>query len=351
MSKESSCPPGAGGMAPTEVKTPVSHDILKNTIIDALNKIGYECPAKILKKLVAKATPSSSRNSSDAESQASSRVSSRSSSPATSATSSGKRSASSRSDDEKSSSSGSDSTVVGSGSGSDTENADDSFSLVKSRKNNSKKARLARRRKSDANDMETEQTPSAATNTAGPSPRSVSPRAEIQVPVDTNMVPTDCSRLHINYSKAVRVADDNIKILYPDVETFRRLNKYLVDSKVQFHTYALEEERKHKIVIRPVPDNRATDDIKNDLIGQGFPVHAVYRIHRRDGSSTGLVLVVLPKTEEARLISAKLSKVCGLSGIRVEAPRPAQERRSRAMSPLPTVRSRKCELPRAAALR
>ncbi|GBP67597.1 hypothetical protein EVAR_98651_1 [Eumeta japonica] len=308
-----------------EVKTPASLDILKNTIIDALNKIGYECPAKILKKLVAKATPSSSRNSSDAESQASSRASSRSSSPATSATSSGKRNASSRSDEETSSSSGSDSIVVGSGSGSDPENADNTFSLVKSKKNNNKKARLARRRKSDANDMETEQTPSAATNTAGPSPRSDSPRTEIQVPVDTNMVPAG---LHINYSKAVRVADENIKILSPDVETFRRLNKYLINSKVQFHTYALKEERKHKIVIRGVPDNIPTNDIKNDLIGQGFPAHAVYHIHRRDGSSTGLVLVVLPKTEEARNAWRR---------IRVETP---HERSSRVVSPLPKIRSR-----------
>ncbi|GBP40817.1 Nucleic-acid-binding protein from transposon X-element [Eumeta japonica] len=252
--------------------------------------------------------------------------------------------------------SGSDSTVVGSGSGSDPESVDASFSLVKGKKSN-KKARLARRRRSDDGEMETEQSPTAPTVTAGPSPQPNSPRDVIQESVDTNMVPSDidrkinsgskpnappkikppppiylmkganfikisadCTRLHINYTKAVRVADDNIKIFSPDVETFRRLNKYLIDNKVQYHTYALEEERKHKVVIRGVPDNIPTDDIKSDLIGQGFPVHAVYRIHRRDGSSTGLVLVVLPKTEEARLISAKLSKVCGLSGIRVEAP-------------------------------
>ncbi|GBP31082.1 Nucleic-acid-binding protein from mobile element jockey [Eumeta japonica] len=278
--------------------------------------------------------------------------------PATSGTTSGKRSASSRSEEETSSGSGSgsDTTVVGSGSGSDPDSVDASFSLVKGKKSN-KKARLARRQRSDASEMETEQSPTAPTVTAGPSPISNSPRNAIHESVDTNMVSpdkdrkinsgskpnappkikppppiyllkranfikisADCSRLHINYTKAVRVADDNIKIFSPDVETFRRLNKYLIDNKVQHRTYALEEERKHKVVIRGVPDNIPTDDIKSDLTGQGYPVHAVYRIHRRDGSSTGLVLVVLPKTEEARLISAKLSKVCGLSGIRVEAP-------------------------------
>ncbi|GBP29527.1 Nucleic-acid-binding protein from transposon X-element [Eumeta japonica] len=303
----------------TEDKVPVSHAILKNTIVEALSKIGYECPFRILKKLVAKATPSSSRNSSDAESRLSSRASSRSSSLATSGTNSGKRSASSRSDEETSSGSGSgsDSTVVGSGSGSYPDSVDASFSLVKGKKSN-KKARLARHQRSDGSEMETEQCPTAPTVTAGPSPQSNSPKDAIQESVDTNMVSSDkdrkinsglkpntppkikppppiyllkgvnfikisadCTRLHINYTKAVLVADDYIKIFSPDVETFRRLNKYFIDNKVQYHTYALEEER---------------------------------------GSSTGLVLVVLPKTEEARLISAKLSKVCGLSGIRVEAP-------------------------------
>ncbi|GBP71318.1 Nucleic-acid-binding protein from transposon X-element [Eumeta japonica] len=93
-----------------------------------------------------------------------------------------------------------------------------------------------------------------------------------------------------------------------------------MENKVQFHTYVLDEERKLKVVIRGVPKDIETDDIKSDLVNKGFPVFAVYRITGRDGSSTGLVLAVLPKTDEARAISRNLSKVCGLSGIRVEAP-------------------------------
>ncbi|GBP78991.1 Nucleic-acid-binding protein from transposon X-element [Eumeta japonica] len=109
----------------------------------------------------------------------------------------------------------------------------------------------------------------------------------------------------------MRVAEDKIKITVPDVETFRSLNKYLIENKVQFHTYALEEERKLKVVIRGVPEDICTDDIKSDLVNQGFPVVAVYRITRRDGSTTGLVLAVLPKTDEARAISRNLSKRYG----------------------------------------
>ncbi|GBP32092.1 hypothetical protein EVAR_80858_1 [Eumeta japonica] len=68
----------------------------------------------------------------------------------------------------------------------------------------------------------------------------------------------------------------------------------------------------------------------------------------RDGSPLWLVLAVLPRTEEARSIFANLSKVCGLSGIRVEAPR---NRRPWPVSPLPAVRPRRRKLSRGPSLR
>ncbi|GBP55084.1 hypothetical protein EVAR_46381_1 [Eumeta japonica] len=73
-------------------------------------------------------------------------------------------------------------------------------------------------------------------------------------------ISTDCIRLRINYTKTVRTADDGIKIHCPDVETFRSLNKYLVDTEFQFHTYALEEERKLKAVICGIPTDFPVED-------------------------------------------------------------------------------------------
>ncbi|GBP69712.1 Nucleic-acid-binding protein from transposon X-element [Eumeta japonica] len=92
------------------------------------------------------------------------------------------------------------------------------------------------------------------------------------------------------------------------------------DFKVQFHTYALEEERKIKVVIRGIPADFPVEEIKADLCDQGFPVLSVHRLCRRDGTPLWLVLAVLPRTEEAKNLSRTLNKVCGLSGIRVEAP-------------------------------
>ncbi|GBP37863.1 Nucleic-acid-binding protein from transposon X-element [Eumeta japonica] len=257
------------------------------------------------------------------------------------------------------SSQSSSSTVVGtdeSESGKSSSKSDSSFSLVKGK--NKKQIRKALKkskleRNSPVRDMEVEisqkvtsPTP-AATVADPPSPRPVTtstqvatdrvantgakpsapPKGKAPPPIyllkGANFVriSADCTRLRINYSKAVRVADDGIKITCPDVETFRSLNRYLIDSKVKFHTYALEEERKVKAVIRGIPADFNTDDIKSDLLNQGFPVQSVHRLCRRDGSPLWLVLAVLPRTEEARSIFANLSKVCGLSGIRVEAPR------------------------------
>ncbi|GBP30559.1 hypothetical protein EVAR_94739_1 [Eumeta japonica] len=48
-------------------------------------------------------------------------------------------------------------------------------------------------------------------------------------------ISADCTRLRINYSKAVRTADDGIKIHCPDVETFRSLNNISWTSKSTSH--------------------------------------------------------------------------------------------------------------------
>ncbi|GBP49166.1 hypothetical protein EVAR_80834_1 [Eumeta japonica] len=57
-----------------------------------------------------------------------------------------------------------------------------------------------------------------------------------------------------------------------------------------------------------------------DLINWGHLAHAVHRLHRRGITALGLVLLVLLKTKEAKNVLRALNIVCGLSGIRVEAP-------------------------------
>ncbi|GBP80336.1 hypothetical protein EVAR_61887_1 [Eumeta japonica] len=60
-------------------------------------------------------------------------------------------------------------------------------------------------------------------------------------------------------------------------------------------------------VIRGIPTDFPVDEIQADLCGQGFPVHSVHRLCRRDGSPLWLVLAVLPRTEKAKNIFNNLN--------------------------------------------
>ncbi|GBP43069.1 Nucleic-acid-binding protein from transposon X-element [Eumeta japonica] len=122
-----------------------------------------------------------------------------------------------------------------------------------------------------------------------------------------------------NMYKAQNTAN-GINFLLNSTDDFRKINKYLINNNIPFHTFALEEERKSKAVIKGILTEIETDDIKHDLEQQGYSVHAVHRMHRRDGSLLNMVLAILDKSEKAKDIFKNLSKICGLSGIRAEAP-------------------------------
>ncbi|GBP73828.1 Probable RNA-directed DNA polymerase from transposon BS [Eumeta japonica] len=69
------------------------------------------------------------------------------------------------------------------------------------------------------------------------------------------------------------------------------------------HAQALEEDRKLKAVIRGLSANIETDEIMMDLINQEYPVHTVHlRLHIKDGTARGPVLLVLSKFEKPRCV-------------------------------------------------
>ncbi|GBP67589.1 Nucleic-acid-binding protein from transposon X-element [Eumeta japonica] len=100
---------------------------------------------------------------------------------------------------------------------------------------------------------------------------------------------------------------------------FRKLNSYLI--KVTSHyTFCARRRAKIKAVIKGVPIEIEIEADKEDLERQGYPVTAVHRMHRRDGTALGLVLAILERGDQARDIFKNLYNVCGLSGIKAEAP-------------------------------
>ncbi|GBP36084.1 Probable RNA-directed DNA polymerase from transposon BS [Eumeta japonica] len=65
----------------------------------------------------------------------------------------------------------------------------------------------------------------------------------------------------------------------------RKLNSFLINNSFPFYTFALDEERKVKVVIKGVPIEIKTNEVKADLEYQGYSVLAVHRMHRRDGTA------------------------------------------------------------------
>lgn len=123
----------------------------------------------------------------------------------------------------------------------------------------------------------------------------------------------------IFYTNA-RSTQQGIKVQVSSVNDHRALTKLLRKESISFHTYALEEEKKLRVVIRNVPKEVHTDAVCTDLKNQDFPVHAVHRMYSgKDRSPYDLVLVVLDRSPEGKAIF-NLKTVCGLSGLDVQAP-------------------------------
>ncbi|GBP39664.1 hypothetical protein EVAR_25488_1 [Eumeta japonica] len=90
---------------------------------------------------------------------------------------------------------------------------------------------------------------------ANGSKSSPSPKVKLPSPIcfrdksKWNLVSTECTRLHINYTRAQNT-DQGITISTGTIEDFRKLNTFLIKSNITFHTFALEEERKVKASLR-----------------------------------------------------------------------------------------------------
>lgn len=124
----------------------------------------------------------------------------------------------------------------------------------------------------------------------------------------------------INFTNA-RSTQQGIKVSLPTPTDHRRLTSLLKTESIGFHTYALEDERVFRAVLRGVPKEVDTDLVLEDLLRQGFPVHAVHRMYNgRTKEPYNLLLVISDLSKEGKSICNRLSTVCDLSGISVERP-------------------------------
>ncbi|XP_045456882.1 uncharacterized protein LOC123666908 [Melitaea cinxia] len=107
--------------------------------------------------------------------------------------------------------------------------------------------------------------------------------------------------------ESAKATYQGIRVTVKDSETHRRLTSLLRQEKISFHTYALDDERQQRVVIRGLPSELSTEDIKTDLLCQKYPVKQVSRMyHPRTKAPYPMVLVVLELSPEGKTTSPGL---------------------------------------------
>ncbi|KAJ8915733.1 hypothetical protein NQ315_000669 [Exocentrus adspersus] len=123
-----------------------------------------------------------------------------------------------------------------------------------------------------------------------------------------------------NYTKAKMIGEGSIAITPVTAADYRLITKVLEADKQEYHTYSLQEDRNLRAVIRGIPTGVAEEEIKADLVEQGFTVLSVHRMtSRRDKRTMPLVLVQVP-TSQSNLL--QVQRCCALV-VRVEKQRQA----------------------------
>ena len=117
-----------------------------------------------------------------------------------------------------------------------------------------------------------------------------------------------------------RATQDGIKVQCPATSDHHRLTVHLREANVGFHTYAFEDERHLRVVIKGIPKEIESGLVPQDLQSQGFPVRDVHRMYRfKDKKPFDSVLVILDHSPAGKQIY-NVRAICYLTGLRVEPP-------------------------------
>ncbi|KAJ8708927.1 hypothetical protein PYW07_013531 [Mythimna separata] len=216
----------------------------------------------------------------------------------------------------------------------DASSSEEEFQLVEGRKRKAGKAKATMAKKPVAPAPSPSPVPQPSRASPSPRPGSPSPptaptaQAKKQRPPPPIYIQdkgkwTDVSKMcmdrKIHYTNA-RSCQQGIKVQVPTATDYRDLTRSLRERNVPFHTYALPEDTPTRVVIKRVPKEIATSDVKADLISQDIPVQAVHRLHRARGHiEYDMVLVVCDPSPGHHPIF-KIRSVCSLTGISIEKP-------------------------------
>ncbi|RZC36380.1 hypothetical protein BDFB_015209, partial [Asbolus verrucosus] len=77
-----------------------------------------------------------------------------------------------------------------------------------------------------------------------------------------------------------KTCQDGIRIQPASSDEFRALTKHLDDQKLPYHTFSTEEEKTLRVVLKPIPVGIDAEEVKEDLVHQGFHPIKVSRMVR-----------------------------------------------------------------------
>lgn len=94
-----------------------------------------------------------------------------------------------------------------------------------------------------------------------------------------------------------------IKIFPKDIEQFRKIQRFILDKNIKAHTINPRNERPLKIVIKGVPADIPTEEVKAELETKGFSVTRIAQLRRfKDKTPLPIFLCSLGKTDNLQSI-------------------------------------------------
>lgn len=80
---------------------------------------------------------------------------------------------------------------------------------------------------------------------------------------------------------------NDTKILPDTPDTYRRIVKYLTETKADYHTYQLKQDRAIRVVIRRLHPTTPADALEEELIGLGFKVRQITNVLKENREHPG----------------------------------------------------------------
>lgn len=153
--------------------------------------------------------------------------------------------------------------------------------------------------------------------TTAPEKTKAPPPVILRAPEKWTTVAARMSEKRLAFTKAKTISA-GILIQPTNPDAHRGITKMLDDMALPYHTYALQEEKPLKVVIRGLPTFITDDEVEESLRHQGFDVEGARRMKKKDGSKMPLVFVNLRRAPKTKDIFG-IRTCCDLN-IQVESP-------------------------------